>query len=58
MDIQKKHLYMRKNCNVDEMLKKFYIGVRFNPESLYKVNENMNKIFEKFIKIYKNLSLK
>lgn len=29
--------------------KKFYMGVRFHPESLYKIDENMNKIFKKFI---------
>lgn len=29
--------------------KKFYIGVRFHPESLYKRDENHNKIFKKFI---------
>lgn len=29
--------------------KKFYIGVRFHPESLYKIDENMRNIFIKFI---------
>lgn len=29
--------------------KKFYIGVRFHPESLYKNDENMRNIFIKFI---------
>lgn len=29
--------------------KKFYIGVRFHPESLYKKDENMNNIFKYFI---------
>ena len=29
--------------------KKFYIGVRFHPESLYKIDENMNNIFKSFI---------
>ena len=29
--------------------KKFYIGVRFHPESLYKNDENMNNIFKCFI---------
>jgi len=31
--------------------KKFYIGVRFHPESLYVKDENHNKIFKEFIKI-------
>lgn len=34
--------------------KKFYIGVRFHPESLYKIDDNMNKIFEYFIEICRN----
>lgn len=34
--------------------KKFYIGVRFHPESLYKNDENMNGIFKYFIKICRN----
>lgn len=29
--------------------KKFYIGVRFHPESLYKNDERMNNIFKYFI---------
>ncbi len=29
--------------------KKFYIGVRFHPESLYKKDQNMNNIFKRFI---------
>ena len=29
--------------------KNFYIGVRFHPESLYKIDENMNNIFKSFI---------
>ncbi len=29
--------------------KKFYIGVRFHPESLYTKDEKMNSIFKKFI---------
>lgn len=29
--------------------KKFYIGVRFHPESLYKIDENMRNIFIKFV---------
>ncbi len=39
---------------VESKDKKFYIGVRFHPESLYKIDENMNKIFKKFINICKN----
>ena len=34
---------------VESKDKTFYIGVRFHPESLYKVDENMNYIFKKFI---------
>lgn len=30
--------------------KTFYVAFRFHPESLYKVNKDNNKIFEKFIK--------
>lgn len=29
--------------------KKFYIGVRFHPESLYRTDEKMNSIFKEFI---------
>ena len=38
---------------VESKDKKFYIGVRFHPESLYKIDENMNKIFQEFIKVCK-----
>ncbi len=31
--------------------KDFYMGVRFHPESLYKIDENMNNILKKFIEI-------
>lgn len=34
---------------VESKKKKFYIGVRFHPESLYKKDENMNNIFKRFI---------
>lgn len=34
---------------VESKDKTFYIGVRFHPESLYKVDENMNNIFKKII---------
>lgn len=33
--------------------KDFYIGIRFHPESLYKFDDNMNKIFKKFIEACK-----
>lgn len=33
--------------------KDFYIGVRFHPESLYKIDENMNNIFKYFIEACK-----
>lgn len=35
---------------VESKNKKFYIGVRFHPESLYKTDNNMNNIFKEFIK--------
>ena len=38
---------------VESKDKTFYIGVRFHPESLYKVDENMNNIFKKFIELCK-----
>ena len=38
---------------VESKNKKFYIGVRFHPESLYKIDENMNNIFKKFIEVCK-----
>lgn len=34
---------------VESKNKKFYIGVKFHPESLYKIDENMNLIFTSFI---------
>lgn len=34
---------------VESKDKRFYIGVRFHPESLYKTDENMNNIFKYFI---------
>lgn len=34
---------------VEAKNKKFYIGVRFHPESLYKIDDNMNNIFKSFI---------
>lgn len=34
---------------VESKDKKFYMGVRFHPESLYKTDEKMNKIFKYFI---------
>lgn len=33
--------------------KKFYLGVRFHPESLYKTDQNMNQIFHYFIETCK-----
>lgn len=35
---------------VEAKNKEFYMGVRFHPESLYKIDENMNNIFKEFIK--------
>ncbi len=34
--------------------KLFYLGTRFHPESLYKIDDNMNNIFKKFIEVCKN----
>ncbi|MBQ3352680.1 gamma-glutamyl-gamma-aminobutyrate hydrolase family protein [Candidatus Saccharibacteria bacterium] len=39
---------------VESKDKTFYIGVRFHPESLYKIDENMNSIFKSFIESCKN----
>lgn len=38
---------------VESKDKDFYIGVRFHPESLYKIDNNMNNIFKRFIEICK-----
>ncbi len=35
--------------------KKFYMAFRFHPESLYRIDENHNKIFEEFIKVCKEI---
>ena len=43
---------------VEAKNKDFYIGVRFHPESLYKIDENHNMIFKEFIKVCKNRSKK
>ena len=42
---------------VESKNKKFYIGVRFHPESLYKIDENMNNIFKRFIEVCENTKL-
>jgi len=39
---------------IENKNKKFYIGVRFHPESLYLKDENMNNIFKYFIETCKN----
>lgn len=39
---------------IESKNKKFYIGVRFHPESLYKKDAKMNKIFKEFINICKH----
>lgn len=39
---------------IESKEKKFYIGVRFHPESLYMKDEKMNSIFKEFIKICKS----
>lgn len=43
---------------VESKDKDFYIGVRFHPESLYKIDENHNRIFKEFISVCKNRSNK
>ena len=43
---------------VESQDKDFYIGVRFHPESLYKIDENHNRIFVEFINVCKNRSNK
>ena len=47
------------NNNVIEALekenKKFYLGLQWHPENLYKIDPNSKKIFDYFIKICKNL---
>lgn len=43
--------------SVEDVTKRFYVGVQFHPESLIKKDENMNKIFVSFINTcneYKN----
>lgn len=35
--------------------KTFYMAFRFHPESLYKTDENHNKIFKEFVKICKRI---
>lgn len=43
---------------VESKCKRFYIGVRFHPESLYKKDEKHNKIFEAFINACKDAVFK
>lgn len=38
---------------IESRNKTFYIGVRFHPESLYKIDENHNRIFKEFINVCK-----
>ena len=38
---------------VESKDKNFYVGVRFHPESLYKIDDNMNNIFKCFIEACK-----
>lgn len=38
---------------VESKEKKFYIAVRFHPESLYRIDSDMNKIFKAFIEVCK-----
>lgn len=43
---------------VEDASKKFYIGVQFHPESLYKKDENMNNIFVAFLDVCKKEKIK
>lgn len=43
---------------VESKDKTFYMGVRFHPESLYKIDESMNKIFIEFINKCNEVHLK
>ena len=49
-----KHPSLTINCTcVEAANKKFYIALRFHSESLYKFDENHNKIFKEFINVCK-----
>lgn len=39
---------------IESKNKTFYIGVRFHPESLYKIDEIHNRIFEAFVNACKD----
>ncbi len=39
---------------IEDKNKRFYLGVQFHPESLYKKDKNMNNIFKYFIKECEN----
>lgn len=39
---------------IESKNKTFYIGVRFHPESLYKIDEIYNRIFEAFVNACKD----
>ena len=69
MDVNSRHKRTIKNCPmldkvafcedgypdvVESKDKKFYIGVRFHPESLYLKDERMNNIFRYFVDVCKN----
>lgn len=71
--VNSRHMYAVKECpKLDKVAfcedgyadvieakdKKFFIGVKFHPESLYKIDENMNSIFKKFINVCENNSRK
>ena len=43
---------------IEDSKKRFFIGVKFHPELLYKKDENMNNIFKEFIRVCKNKSKK
>lgn len=53
IDIGKLNVAAHSKDGINEVLedasKRFYIGVQFHPESLYKIDENMNRIFKEFI---------
>lgn len=39
---------------LNQKKKRFYLGVRFHPESFYQQDGTMNRIFKYFIEVCKN----
>lgn len=61
-----KHPLLNVNCLCDDGYidgleapdKLFYMAFRFHPESLYKIDENHNKIFKEFVRVCKEVKIK